>query len=336
MNRFALALVLVIPTGCVSQMGGGGDDDDQTADLAQWNSLSAQYDARRTSFLGPDVQELAAVGNQLFWLDTTSYDPTLDRYDDATAARIAYGFSIGDGDLNNYVASKQLVVTADPSDDPVIYHAYNADIQSTEVGSTPIPKPPGAEWDAYSVDGGTVYIVDTSVEGQTALLSWVPGQQPTQITTLEAAGVQVGEFDNFAVSGTTMIFIESGRIWKLDLGTKQATWLMNMTEVDGTVDFHPDGVMFESATGVMFFDYATNSLVDVTAKINANSFQINATFASAAKWYQGFTRWAKYVLYIGNSGFFAYDMMHDTIHADPLVARYGRHACRLPLPRRAR
>ncbi len=51
----------------------------------------------------------------------------------------------------------------------------------------------------------------------------------------------------------------------------------------------------------------------MTEKINANSFQINATFASAAKYYQDFARWGNYVLYVGNSGLFAYDMVHDTI-----------------------
>jgi hypothetical protein len=71
--------------------------------------------------------------------------------------------------------------------------------------------------------------------------------------------------------------------------------------------------MFQSATGVQFFEYATSSVVDVTAKINANPFQVNGTFASAAKWYEDFARWGNDVLYIGNSGLFAYDMVHDTI-----------------------
>ena len=92
-----------------------------------------------------------------------------------------------------------------------------------------------------------------------------------------------------------------------------ATWLMNMTEVDGAVDFRSDGVMFSAASGVEFFSYASNALIDVTAKINASSFQINATFASAAKYYQDFSRWGQYVLYIGNSGLFAYDMTKDQI-----------------------
>src|SRR5206468_9867553 len=121
---------------------------------------------------------------QLFWLDTTNCNPTLQRFDDPSGAKLAYGFSIGDANTYNYRASQSLVVTADPSSSPVVYTAYDANSANRALGTTTLDKPPGAQWDAYAVDGTTVYIVDTSVEGVTALLRWTPGSQPSQVTTL--------------------------------------------------------------------------------------------------------------------------------------------------------
>jgi hypothetical protein len=134
------------------------------------------------------------------------------------------------------------------------------------------------------------------------------------VTTLESAGCNVQEFQDFGVDGNTMVFIEGGRIWKMDIAANKATWLMNMTEVSGSVDFRSDGVMFVGGTDLMFFDYQKNALVDVSTAINNNSFQINPTYADAAKIAQtDFARWNKQVLYIGNQGLFAYDMANDVI-----------------------
>jgi len=303
-------------SGGVGGEGGGVStgSGNPAADLAQWNQESAQLDARRSMFLGTDVQELTAVQNQLFWYDTTNFDFTLARYDDTSKGKLAYTFSIGAGDTDNYRASSTLVVTADPSADPVVYHAYDSSAVGTEVGSTTMPAPPGAQWDAYAVSGGTVYLVDTSTPGTTALLSWIPGQTPTMVTTLESAGATVGEFEDFDVSGNTMVFIESGSLWTLDLATNKATSLMNTVQVSGSVDFRSDGVMFATDTDVMYFDYATSALVDISTKINANPFQVNATYATAAQIGQtDFARWNQHVLYVSDGGLFAYDMAHDTI-----------------------
>jgi hypothetical protein len=315
MNKsLALVIASAFVPGCIASPNQpGGGDDQQTFDLEHWNALVAELDARRTEFLGKHVQELAPVGTHLFWLDTTNFNPALRTYDGTTKAKLAYTFSIGDGNLYNYRASANLVVTADPSSNPVVYHAYDATSPKREIASTTFMKPPGAQWNAYAVSNGTVYIVDQTTPGSTVLERWIPGQAPTQVTTLESAGVQVGEFLDFDVSGNTMVFIESGRIWKLDLATNHATWLMNHTEVSGAVDFRADGVMFSSATGLMFFDYAKNALVDISTQINANPFKVNTTFATAAKYYQDFARWRTYVLYVGNSGLFAYDMPNDKI-----------------------
>ena len=60
---------MLLLTGCIVPGPGSGSDDttDPTNhDVEQWNQLVAQYDQRRSDFLGKDVQELAPVDNQLF------------------------------------------------------------------------------------------------------------------------------------------------------------------------------------------------------------------------------------------------------------------------------
>jgi hypothetical protein len=137
----------------------------------------------------------------------------------------------------------------------------------------------------------------------------------TLVTTLESAGCDVGEFWAFGVSGNTMVFIESGRLWTLDIAANQATWLQNDYQVSGNapVDFRSDGVMFTTDDALMYFDYAKNELIDVRARIDENPYKLNETFASASNWYTDYARYKNYVVYIGQSGVFAYDMVGDTI-----------------------
>src|SRR6187401_3137564 len=116
----ALGVGLLILSGC----GGDGttgqtSTGDPGADLAQWNMLVSEYDARRTMFLGTHVQDLAAVGNQLFWYDNSAFDFRLVSYNDTTQAKVNYTFSIGPGDSYNYRASPNLIVTAESMGDPV-------------------------------------------------------------------------------------------------------------------------------------------------------------------------------------------------------------------------
>jgi hypothetical protein len=328
MNRVLFAALACWCTGClIPTASPSGDDDDDgnnqaQMDVDQWNQLVMTDDARRTQFLGNNDGALAPVGNQLFYQDLTNYNPALYRYDHASGTTIAYQFSIGGGDDANARASANFVVTADDSDDPVTFDAYDASSANTLVDSTQLPAPDGAKYDAYAVDGSTVYFIDQSTEGATTLLRWTPGsgQQPAAVTTLEQDGVDVGEFEDFDVSGNTLVFIESGRIWSMDLTSFKATWLMNMTQVSGDVDFESDGVMFDTQDGALwYFAYATNSLTNVSAKIDTHMFPLNQTFAGASQ-YDGdadtsFARWGNDVLYIGEQGLFAYDLVQDQVTA---------------------
>src|SRR5262245_33423723 len=295
--------------GCIISQAPGGDDDDtdQTQqDVDHWNKVSAELDVRRSEFLGKRVQDLTPAGSTLYWLDFTNFDPKLMHYDGQT--KLGYTFSIGGGNLYNFRGSASVVVTAEGGAQEVVYRAYSATAANQLLGSTTLPKPVGAQWSAYAVDSGTVYIMQ-----DTTLKKWVPGGAVTDVTTLASAGVQAGEFWDFGVAGNTMVFIESGRVWSMDLAANRATWLMNMTEAGAHVDFRPDGVLFDTASGVSFYDYAQKQLIDIRAKIDANSFKVNTTFASAAHFLQDFTRYKQSVIYIGNSGLFAYDFRADKI-----------------------
>ena len=318
---FVACLSLACLPGCI--IAPSEPDDplaQQQADLDHWNQLTDELDGRRSEFLGTHVQELTAAGTTLYWLDTTNFNPRLMRWD--RAAKLGFGFSIGDGNSYNYRASASVVVTAEPGSDQVVYSAYDATATNRLLATTSLPKPVGAKWSAYAVDGGSVYMMDG-----TTLKKWQPGGAVTTVTTLESAGVEAGEFWDFGVSGTTMVFIESGRVWSMDLVANKATWLMNMTQAGGSVDFRPDGVLFDTATGLAFYDYGAARLVDVKARIDANPFKINETFASAAKFDQDFTRYKQYVIYVGQRGVFAYDMKADKI--TPIVLSPNRAELRV-------
>jgi len=312
-----LATAWLVLSGCIASGGGGAPGGGTDDDIDQYNRLAARLDGGRTVFRNTAIGEAGAVGNQLFWLDTSAFSPTLNRYDHPSGGKIRYGFSIGDSDLWNYRASATLVVTADPLTSPVEYHAYDANATATEIDTTTLPGPllAGTRWAAYSVSGSTVYFVDDGTPGATVLMKWVPGQggPPTQVTTLESAGAEIGAFEDFGVSGDTMVFIETGRIWKLAISANRAVWLGNTTQVSGAVDIADDGVMFSAASGLMFFSYATNALTNVSDRIDANPYKINVTYAVAAKYLEDFARYKGYVLYVGEYGLFGYDLARDVI-----------------------
>jgi hypothetical protein len=313
----SLALVaLAGPAGCAPGAGApsAGDPD---AEVAAWNQLVAQLDAGRTVFPAAIGDTAVADGDRLFWLDESGDPPVLARFDDTTATTLRYGFSVGDADHSNFRVSASLVVTADPLSSPVVYRAYDAGAADSPRGMTTLPDPPraGTRFAAYAVDGDTVYFIDDSTPGSTALLRWAPGTgaAPAAVTTLESAGATVGELQDFIVSGTVAAVIESGHLWKLDIAANRATWLMNTTEADGAFDLRSDGVMFTSGARLLFFDFGKDALTDVSALIDANGYQPTPAFPDGARYLQDFARWKTSVVYVGQSGLFAYDLAADRV-----------------------
>ena len=323
MNRPAL-LFLALLTGCVLRQKAPASGDDPgaviAADTRAYTALQQQLDGNRRQVLDRTAMELAPVGDILYWKTYPGYDPVLHRYDHATGQQVDYGFSLGSGDLGNYRASAKLVVVAEKAEG-TIFHVFDAAQANVAIAQLTLPVPKdGARWQAYAVSGVDVYIVDADPAAKTTTLSrWSPlgGGPPQEITTLEAAGAQIGEFLDFSVDGNTMIFVESGRLWHLDLATNRATFLHNQTQIAGSIDFDSDGVIFEDSTGLKYVAYANGTVRDLSAEIMASDYRLSDTYSTghyfdAATTGINFSHWNRWILYTSGLGIFAF---HRDTHA---------------------
>jgi hypothetical protein len=151
---------------------------------------------------------------------------------------LTYTFSVGDNLTDaHWTASSDLIVTAQPTESGVAYHAYDPNYASKEIGVLNVAAPACASYWAYAVDAGNVFLVMTDDNGDNALIQWVPvdGSHTKTLTTLESAGATVGEFWAFGVSGNTMVFVASGALWTLNIAENKATSLMNSVQVHSFV-----------------------------------------------------------------------------------------------------
>jgi hypothetical protein len=325
----ASALSLALLSGCFfggpTQSDGtgagaaqGGSQDADTAALAK---LRTDLETHRTEAMGKSAMELESVGSTLYYRTYPGFDPIFHRRN-ADGTTLDYGFSIGSGDNANDRTSEDLVVTAERAGDHVSYHAYDAHAKSAQKGVADLPAPTDEQkWWAYAVSGSTVYMITTPTEktgmGNT-IWSYSPGGTPTKLFTLEDAGIMVGELLDFDVDGNTLMVIESGRLWRVDLASKKAQYLKNKTEIAGAVNFSKDGVAFEDSTGLKFFDYATNELRDLALEIQKTSYQIAPTYKTAhyftsATTSNNFTRYKSWIVYTGSMGIFAYDIVQKRV-----------------------
>jgi len=298
--------------------GGGATSSDQ--DVAQYNALQAKLEKNRKEFLTPGASGLNGFGTHLYWLDFTNGNPTLQSYDSATSKTVNYTFSIGDTCTYNYRTSNDIIVNAENTGSNVVFHTFAIDQPGKSLGDLSTDPPSdGVEWWAYSPDGGDLYYVLT--EGKTTLMKWTPGNAtPTMLFNLEDLGVKVGEFEDFIVASGVMVFIESGRVWSLDLTTKVPVPLGNMNESQGA-SVMTGGVLISTATGPVYYDNQTKKLRDISAAITASGYELNATFSDAAQFDNGavtsddlgFTSYQNIVGYIGNSGIFTLDLDKGTV-----------------------
>lgn len=299
--------------GLGAQAGAGSSLADEDAALEK---LDASLNARRSEVLKKSAMELEAIGNSIFFRTYPGIDPVFHRRE-ADGTTIDYGFSIGSGDFANDRVSDELVVTALRKGDQIEYRVYDAKAKNAERGVAKLPAPTDEQrWWAYAVAGTTVYMITTPTEktgpGHT-IWTYQPGGEPKKLFDLEDSGMDVGIFYDFGVEGDALVMIESGRLWRVDLKTKQAQFLKNQTEISGAVNFAKDGVAFEDAKGLKFFDYATSELRDLSAEIKASPYRITPSRASAHMFYDAttsndFTRYQSWIVYTGSAGIFAYDL----------------------------
>jgi|GEM_PF-1704256 len=324
----ALIATILTLSGCFlrSSTNGGGGGDQQTPTTGdQKNAYIAvqhQREVGRTQAFDKGAMELYGTGNTLFWKTYPQFAPTLHRRDDVANTQLAYSFDIGGGDDNNYRGSTAMVVSAERAGSDTIYHVWDATKAQASLGSVVFPAPTDEQkWWAYAVNGNTLYVVTTGTE--TTLWRWTPtstagNTAATKVTTLESAGATIGEFWDFDVEGDTLIFVESGRLWRLSISTNRATYLQNKTQIAGSVAFTHDGVVFEDSTGLKFFDYAQSAVRDLAAEIHASSYRLVDGYDSAHHFYSAttgsnFTWWKSWVVYTANSGIFAYNLTTKTV-----------------------
>jgi hypothetical protein len=307
--------------------GPGADDSDTNthgqhegeSDNEYYDRVVDELEANRTEFLSDEADELSARGNRLFWLTFPGYDPVLHSMDVAGGGdAVDYDFSIG-SDNYNYRGSEEMVVSADPGGDTVTYRAYGIDNPEDLLGSTSFDAPTdGSRWHAYAVDGTTAYIVVTS-RVETALYRWSPPADPRRMWSFDELGYDIGEFQDFDVEDGTMIFIESGRIWRADVSNGHGEWLGNPTAISGDVSYDTDGVVWAGDYSLYWYDYVTGGdPVNLTDTINMADYRLNDTYDSAHQIVEtGFARVHDHVVYESLSGLYLYDL--STGELDPVV-----------------
>ena len=296
-----LLLPILFVTACIPTSAPPDDGDDQAADIEEYNELAVRLGKLSTRFLGDEADELQAAGKRIYWLQYDGFDPTI--HSSLGGTRVSYAFPAGTE--GNVRVGDDLLVTAQRQGDMVVYRAYDAAAANSLRGEVMLPAPGDEQrWWAYCVDKADVYIVMTG--SQTTLYRWSPGAQPSAVLTLEEAGASVGIFFDFMVYQGKMLFIESGRLWTLDLATKHATWVGNKKEISGAVSTNGLGVLYVAADGPFYFEGGMTR--DVRAEIEASDYRLNTTFASMHHYASEGVLYRGTVVYRGQSGIFAYDL----------------------------
>ncbi len=298
------------------------------ADAEEYAEVATELASYRSRFLDDEADELYAEGHWLFWLTFPGYDPVLHAWDSRADQQVDYDFSIG-SDTYNYRASSALVVTATPEGSSVVYSAYAIDKASAREGTAEFDAPTnGSRWHAYAVDGTTVYLV-VSGGRETALYTWEPPGEPERQWSFEELGYELGEFWDFDVEGTTMIFIESGRIWRADVRTGEGEWLGNETQVSGSVSYDSEAVIWATDQGIYWYDYDANGrVVNLSDRINTADYRLNDTYDSTHKLVEtGFWRDGNAFVYEAYSGIYLYDL--GTSAFEPIILEMPDSAVRV-------
>ncbi len=291
--------------------GGAGLRPVSDRDREHYNALRRSLDEHRSEALGERADELSAAGNVLFWLDFSNFTPTLHSL--TVEGTVAYDFGIGTGDRYNFRGSATAVATAKPLGDTVVYELYDRAAPRAPLGEAVFPRPSDEQRHfAYALDGAHLHVVTTGAE--TTLHRYDPQtDETTALVGLEAAGCEVGIFWDFGIEDDVMVFVESGRLWRLDLATQTCAFLGNTTEITGRVDFRADGALYEAYEGPFFYDALAGRTVDLAGAIAASGYALNASFERAHLWSYDVARWGRWVVYIGGVGVFGYHLDEDRV-----------------------
>lgn len=325
LGRAALVvLACLVFAGCLpntpdpSPISYGGTDGASQADQEKYDAIRRQLEAHRAKALDDSAMELEAHGNVLFWKTYPGMAPQLHSHDADHDTTVDYAFGIGVSDDNDFRASSGIVATAKLGGDKVRYELFDARAANEPRGAVGFDAPSDEQkyW-AYAVSGAALYVITTG-DSHTIWKVGAGESQATKLFTLEEAGIDVGIFMDFAVENTTLMLVESGRLWRLDLQTREATPMRNETEISGTVSFELDGVVWEEATALRFFDYQENVVRDLGAELQGLAYAITSSHASAhffASRTSGpsHCRYGDWLVYTSGAGIFAYNLRSHAV-----------------------
>lgn len=320
-SRAAFATLALALPACVASNNPPGDQT--AADIAEYESLRQQLDANRTQFLPTGMIALGGgIGRRLFWADYGgSSSPPLYSYDETSAKRLQYTFSIGDAVAGNvnYRTSTSLVVRTDESN---VYSAYAVGQPEQLVGQFSMTPPSDEQkWWAYAADGNSVYVLTTGASTQ--LWQWQGSGDPTPLFALEDAGVSVGVLWDFDVAGQSAVVIADGALWHVDLATRTSERVPAQNELDpsNSISFDEHGILYTEQGGqfgdLLYYSLDTHRLIDVSAALMASPFKINTTFAQAHYYNSGGALFGRKIIYAGALGLFEYNL--DTGGITPIL-----------------
>ncbi len=272
-----------------------------------YDRVAAELAVMREIFLDEEADELYGYGPNLFWLEFPGYDPELHSWS-RSAGQTDYGFSIG-SDVYNYRVSTELVLTAIEDFNACTYEVYSVGAPMDLLDTLTLEQySSGIRWYAYAADEGTAYIVEEATD-ETRLLEWVPGTPPRRLWSFEELGYSLGSFQDFDVEGDDMIFLESGRIWRVDVATGQGEWLGNETQITGDINFDDQGVVWATAHEMFYYDFSTREQLSLTQAINTADYALNEAHRYAhAQIETGFARQGDKLVYEANEGIYLYDL----------------------------
>lgn len=303
---------LVAVVGCYLQSNGVDGPKGKgkpVTSAAAYNALVSELEAERDWFGGEEIGEMWAAGERVYWLEYRDWDPTLHSLDTLTDQQVNHDVVLSFEQLTLSVGEEAYasIVFGSNQLEYQLFSASSDNLLETTKVATP---PGGVNWWPYAVDGTELYIaIDEGSE--TALFRASASGEPERLFTFESVGIDGSELWDFGVDGDLLVAVEGGRIWTLDLGTREARWLENEMQVGGQVSFNEDGVLFTSYDGSMdvpwYWSASDDELVNLAEEIAAIEPHIDGLYETSHRYEQDITRWNDRFVYGGSAGIFIYD-----------------------------
>lgn len=290
---------------CEPVVQDSGEGTSTEEDIAAYEALKDELNQYRTEFLPAGAMGLASTGERLFWQEYPGWNPRLLNEHIPTGARMDCGEVAGTAERPNWRGSDTLTAWAE------LYNGrYQlvdpATCELVDILQTPSTDGTGVAWWAYDVDGEDLLVVVESQNHE------VQRYTPTGVRTegtLGQAGIEVAELWDIGIDGQTMMVIESGRLWHVDVPSWTATWTGNSTEVLGPVDYSDEGALFVGG-GLFWWERSTGELRDVGTEIEAADYLPNPTYATAHHFAgEAALKAGSWVIYGAERGIFAYDLV---------------------------